>query len=76
MRYAGYDSESLLVMSRVPQGSNLGPLMFTIDVHDLLLALPSTSILADADDVTPTVHGDTEESTNTTLQSLVVIVFE
>ena len=50
--------------------------MLTIYVNDLLSALPSTSILVYADDVTLTIHGDTEESTTATLQSLVDSVFE
>ncbi len=76
VRYAGYDSESLPVMSGYLLGSILGPLMFTVYINDMLLALPSTNVLTYADDVTPTAHSDTEESTTEMLQLLADIVFE
>lgn len=46
----GYDSEPFLAESGVPQGSNLGPLLFLFFINDLLTRLKSPC-LAYADDI-------------------------
>lgn len=51
VRYQGYDSASYEVYSGVPQGSNLGPLLFLCFINDITSVIHESKILLFADDV-------------------------
>ena len=62
--------------SGVPQGSVLGPLLFTIYINDLASSIKSGNIVMFADDATLYVSGSTLESVESQLNSAMNEVYE
>jgi hypothetical protein len=62
--YCGHDSECFYTYSGVPQGSNLGPLLFTLFINDIYKHINNAKFLLYADDLKLfreiTCLGDTE----------------
>lgn len=57
MRVQNYESVDLRLSTGVPQGSILGPLLFSLYINDLPSVCPDTNIQMYADDTVIYVHG-------------------
>ena len=53
----------------IPQGSNLGPLCFSLYINDMLLIIPGVKVCMYADDTTIYVSGNSKEVIESKLQT-------
>ena len=70
VHFNGVQSDRLQVSCSVPEGSVMGPTLFLLFINDLFAQLPHNSVVANADDVTLLVSGDSPHVAAESLQLL------
>ena len=68
MRINNTHSVFQILLSKVPQGSKLGPLLFNVFINDLYLLVSKTNLLNFADDNTISAAENTIEKLISTLE--------
>ena len=75
VKYNNTLSDYEQVLYGVPQGSTLGPTIYTVYVNDLLCTLPNGSTIAYADDLNITAASSSVEKASLSLQKLLTTIY-
>lgn len=74
--FNGCQSDTKRLSHGIPQGSCLGPLMYSIFVNEISFVLEKAQIISYADDVTLHVSAKTSSELNTILQQEINLIFD